>query len=161
MSDEPVVSEDADVLPMKRMSPINAGNAREMAERKAKIERERRIESQKQARIAASSALGNAAEAAGIASESKALDKKSNEELADMAVKRMAKIVLLGGEAFNPTTLREASEAANAWANIAYKEAQKRKGTADTADEGDSPAEEAAKALRQIRTNLAKKKEAG
>jgi hypothetical protein len=161
MSDEPVIHEDADVLPIKRMPTIHKGNARELALKKAALDSEKRAETQKQRRIAAMSAMGNVAEQADIAAANKSLDLKSNEELADMAVRRMAKIVLLGGEAFAPVTLREASEAANSWANIAYKEAQKRKGTADTASDDESPAEQAAKALRQIRTDLAKKKAAG
>lgn len=159
MADDEVVVPE---LPVgeTRQPFIHSGNAAEKALKKAEIERQRRIESQKQRRLQATTVLGDAAAAAEVAALSQALDKKSNEELADLVVRRMAKIALLGGEAFAPTTLREASEAANSWANIAYKEAQKRRATPDTSDEDESPAEQAAKALRQIKSNLKQHKKA-
>ena len=156
MSDEPEV-----VVPevkVKHLPTIHAGNAREKALKKAEIERTQKLEAQKRRRIIATTALGDQAEAAEIAAHNTSLDKKSVEELAELAVRRMAKVVLLGGEAFAPTTLREASEAANAWANIAYKEAQKRKATPDTADSDATPAEEAAKAMRVLKMNLARQR---
>lgn len=52
---------------------------------------------------------------------------KTNEELADIIVQRNAKIVLLGGELFQPTTLREATDVAKAWSVIAKQEADRRR----------------------------------
>ena len=154
MADDDEVPEVDVPLPHVRpVSPIHKGNARKMAERKAQIEREKRADLQRQRKARAMSVLGSAAEEATIAADSQVLKDKTNEELADAAVRRMAMIVLLGGEAFAPTSLREASEAANQWANIAYKEAVKRKAVSPEADEL-TPAAAAAASIKQMKKRL-------
>jgi hypothetical protein len=152
---EYVVSDEVDVPSphVRPVSPINASNAAEMAHRKAEKERARRTESQRQARVRATQ-LGDAARIADDASFNTLLDKKSNEELAELAIRKYAKIVLMGGEAFAPTTLREATEAAVGWANIAYKEAQKKRGLPAADEKELTPAEEAARSLRQFKSKM-------
>ena len=146
---------------VRMMPPIHKGNAAEKARKKAEIEREMRTERQRAARLKAKMVFGDSGEMAEEAAASKALSHMSIEDLAEKAVRRMANIVLLGGEAFAPASLREASEAATAWANIAFKEAQKRKAM-NTPDEDElTPAEAAAKAMRQLKTQLSKQSKAG
>lgn len=155
---------DDTVVPMpnvQMLPPIHKGNAAEMAKRKADIERAARTERQKAARLKAQMAMGDSAEQAEIAAASQVLKDKSIEDLADMAVRKMAKVTLLGGEAFAPASLREACDAASAWANIAYKEAAKRRALNVADDDDDTPAEAAAKAMRQLKKSLRDKQKAG
>lgn len=66
-------------------------------------------------------------DAVNAALESTIARDKTNEELADIIVQRNAKIVLLGGELFQPTSLKEATEVAKAWSVIAKQEADRRR----------------------------------
>lgn len=163
MADEDEMQHISEVIAMPKVKgrpPITKANARDKALLKAQIEREKRADAQRQRRARAMSVLGNAAEEATIAMNMETWDSKTTEELAEQAVRRMAKVVLFGGDAFAPTTLREASEAANQWANIAYKEAVKKRGIQPESEE-DTPAAAAAKAVRQLHRRLQEKKAAG
>lgn len=147
---------------MRRVSPINAGNAAEMAHRKAEKEAETRAERQVQRQKRAEAVLGDAAGSASLAIENRSLDLKSVEELADMQVKRMLKVVLLGGEAFLPTSPKEAMELANAPSLIAYREVQRRqKAGVEEPTENELSAMEVNQALRLIRKRAAKGSQAG
>lgn len=53
---------------------------------------------------------------------------KTIEELSEMAIRRMAHVVLRGGDDFLPTTLKEASDSAKTWASVASMEAARRAG---------------------------------
>ena len=155
------MSEDAEVVALGtkgRLPAIHAGNAREMAERKNEIEKEKRARAQSAARERAK-LVTETLEQADLAAASKALDDKPIEDMADLAVRKMAKVVLLGGQAFLPTSLKEATDAAAGWAQIAYKEAARRKALEKADDElEESPVAAAAAALRQIRSDFEKKK---
>ena len=134
--------------------PIHAGNAVEMALKKAEKDREKRAEAQLQRAKRAQAVIGDVVDNAQLAADSKAYDKKSAEDMADMIVKRMAKIVLLGGEGFVPVSLKEVTDAATAWSQIAHRETARRKALALPEDEASSDAREVAKSLQQMRTKL-------
>jgi hypothetical protein len=74
--------------------------------------------------------------------------------MADMIVRRMAKVVLLGGEAFMPTTAREATDMAHAWEMIAKNESVRKGKIKDEKVEDDSPAKKAAQELEKLGRRL-------
>ena len=133
---------------------IHAGNAVEMALRKAEKDREKRAELQLQRAKRAKAVIGDVVDNASLAADSTALNKKSAEDMADMIVKRMAKIVLLGGEGFIPVSLKEVTDSATAWSQIAHRETARRRAMALPEDEASSDAREVAKSLQQMRTKL-------
>lgn len=159
------MDDDAEVIEMdaprrKGMAPpIHAGNAREMAERNAAIQREARKQKQEAARNRAK-LVAETMDEAELAAMSRTFDDRPIEELADFAVRKMAKVVILGGKAFLPTSLKEATDAAAGWAQIAYKEAARRKALEKVDEVEESPVAEAARALKMIRSDLAKKSKA-
>jgi len=162
MSDEPIHMEVP--LPHVRpVSPINPANAAEMARRKAAKEMAAREEKKARNRARAAALADSSASTAEDAANNRSLEKMTTEEMADKGTRKMLKIVLLGGEAFAPTSLREATEAASACANIAFKEAQKRKGTVkeDEAEDVDGIAATSVKVLGQLRRQIAAKQQAG
>jgi hypothetical protein len=57
--------------------------------------------------------------AAAAVIDSTRLEGKTEEELAELAIRRMANVVLLGGDEFMPKSLAEATSAAKSWAQIA------------------------------------------
>ena len=142
--------------PSKPFVPLvlDPEKAREMQVAKTETYRAKRREAQAQRKEAAAAALGPAIEGAEGALASHALDGMTNEELADLQVKRMAKIVLLGGPAFVPTTLKEATESAHTWSQVAKNESL-RKGKVKGEDpEDDSPVQRAAKDLQRLQRQL-------
>ena len=151
------MSDEAEsVIPMptvRPVAPINRENAAEMAHRKADKERERRATSNLQARARANHVVSSAADQAMEAADNSALDKKSIEELADLNVRRMANVMLLGGMDFMPASPREVSDIATAWASIAYKEAQKRKG-APSENEEETPVEATVRNLVKMKRDM-------
>lgn len=157
------MSDDGEVVEMRpvgKLPAIHAGNAREMAERKNAIDKAKRAQAQEAARQRAA-LVAETLDEAELAAASRALDDRPIEELADSAVRKMAKVVLLGGKAFLPTSLKEATDAAAGWAQIAYKEAARRKALEKADDEvEESPVAAAAAAMRLIRSDLAKKQKA-
>ena len=171
MADEDVTVGDVlaagHVIPMPadrapRMPAIHAGNASEMAHRKHDKEAEVRAERQVSRQKRAEAVLGDASGSAALAVDNNSLDRKSVEELADMQVKRMLKVVLLGGEAFLPTSPKEAMELANASSLIAYREVQRRqKAGVEEPTENELSAMEVNQALRLIRKRAAKGSQAG
>lgn len=60
--------------------------------------------------------------AAALVADSTTLDGKSVEDIAELAMRRFANVVMLGGEAFLPKNLNEATNAAKVWATIASLE---------------------------------------
>lgn len=82
--------------------------------------------------------------------DSRQLDDKTTEELADMQVRRLAKLVLLGGALFAPTDLREASQTAVMWSNIAKVESVRKGKIKDDTVEDDSPVQKAARDLQRL-----------
>lgn len=139
-----------------RVSPIHKGNAAEMAQRKHATAKA--AKGQKQARaIQRAKYIDEAAMAAELAAESRSLDTLSNEELAERGLKRMLKIVILGGELFTPTSLREATESAQALSQIAFKETQRRKAMARDDDEDAESVEKVAKEAIEAMKNRIKR----
>lgn len=140
-------------LPEPKHQHMTAEKAREMAFTKAEREKEKRAERQLQRQKRAKAVLGDAVDEAQAAVLNKSLDRKTVEELADMQVTRMLKVVLLGGEAFLPTSPKEAMELATAASQIATREAQRRK-LASIGDptENETDALSIQRAMRTIRT---------
>ena len=112
------------------MQPINfsefQGRAPRAAKRKTKGDPERDLSDIAQARD----------DAAAVA-DSRKLEAKSIEELAELAIRRAANVVLLGGDEFLPTSLKEASDVAKIWASVASMEASRRNGKGSTLAEDD------------------------
>lgn len=128
--------------------------ARELQERSRASYRANRREKQQQRQHQASMVLGPATEAAMAAAESDVLASKSIEEMADMVIRRNARIVLFGGEPFMPVSVKEATEVAQAWSSIAKNETIRKGKTKDDAVEDDSPAKEAAAYLAKMARKL-------
>lgn len=78
-----------------------------------------------------------AREAAKLVADDKKLDGKTIEELSELAIRRMANVVLRGGEDFLPTTLKEASDSAKTWASVASMEAARKAGKGSGQSEDD------------------------
>lgn len=70
----------------------------------------------------------SAREAAKLVADDKKLDGKTIEELSELAIRRMANVVLRAGDEFLPTTLKEASDTAKTWASVASMEAARKAG---------------------------------
>lgn len=142
--------------PSKPFVPLvlDPEKAREMQAAKSDTYRAKRREAQAQRKEAAAAALGPAIEGAEGALSSHALDDKTNEELADLQVKRMAKIVLLGGPAFVPTTLKEATESAHTWSQVAKNESLRKGKVKGEEVEDDSAVQKAAKDLQRLQRRL-------
>lgn len=110
--------------PARSLSPEKAA---EMARIKALTYREERAKQQAIERSKRVEAAETVNEAVSQAVTSKALDGQSIEDLADKIVYRNARIALLGGELFAPTSLKELTEVAKAWSGIAKSEADRRR----------------------------------
>jgi len=128
--------------------------ARELQVKKNDTYKAKRAESQRQKIEAAKTALAPAVDGAVGALSSRALDDKSNEELADLQVNRMAKIVLLGGPAFIPTTLKEATESAHTWSQVAKNESLRKGKIKAEGPEDDTAVQKAAKDLARLHRRL-------
>lgn len=85
------------------------------------------------------------------ADESRTWEDKSTQELSEKIVRKHAKIVLLGGPMFYPTTLKEATEAGAAWSKIATAEAVRAGRMADPEGELTAEQEAAIKLAEQIK----------
>lgn len=97
--------------------------------------------------------------AAALVADSTRLNGKSPEEIAELMLRRMANVVLLGGEAFLPKNLNEATNSAKAWASIASLERARKQGQGSVPQEGDEVTRMARRALDQAR-QLQKKAQA-
>lgn len=128
--------------------------ARELQKKSRQTYDAKRREEQLKRRAQAMMALGEPTSAAVEAGDSQAFSTKSNEELADMIIRRNAKILLLGGEAFAPISAKEATEIAHAWSAIAKNETVRKGKSKDEGVEDDTPAQEAAKALAKMARQL-------
>ena len=89
--------------------------------------------------------------AAAIAVDSTRLDGKTLEDIAELAMRRMANVILLGGEAFLPKTLKEASDVAKVWASVASLERARLGGKGAELSDSDPVARQARAALLQLR----------
>ena len=89
--------------------------------------------------------------AAALVANSTTLDDKTPEDIAVLMVRRMANVVLLGGDAFLPKTLKEATDSAKGWASIASLERARKQGQGAIPDEGDELSRMAQRALGQLR----------
>ena len=96
-----------------------------------------------------------AREDASAVADSKKLDSKSIEEIAELAIRRAANVYLLGGDAFLPVTIKEATDAAKAWASVASMEASRKAGKGSALAEDDPVAQVA------LRAELARLREIG
>lgn len=128
--------------------------ARELQKRSRDSSRAKRAEAQAQRRHQASLVLGAATEAAAAAADSDVLASKSIEEMADMVIRRNARIVLFGGEPFMPVSVKEATEVAQAWSSIAKNETIRKGKTKDDGAEDDAPAKETAAYLAKMARKL-------
>lgn len=163
MSDDDLIPEPVPTaLVPKGFVPFSADPDRqaEMQEKRQETYRHKRSEAQKQKRNAAAAVLGDASAAALDAVESDQLKNKTNEELADMQVRRMARVVLLGGQAFMPLSLKEATDSAHTWAQVAKAEAIRKGKLKEDAPEDDTPAKQAAKQLATLQRRLQSVKKA-
>lgn len=95
-------------------------------------------------------------QAVGDAIESDMFSGKTNEELADLIVYRAAKIVLNGGPLFNPTNLKEVTELAKVWENVAASEAARRRGKLPNEPTSD-PVKDAMERMKELRVVAAKR----
>lgn len=89
--------------------------------------------------------------AASMVADSESLNNKSIEDIAELGVRRMANIVLLGGVEFLPKGLTEATTAAKMWATIASSERARLAGRGIALEDEDSVTRMAKKALGQVR----------
>lgn len=89
--------------------------------------------------------------AAALVADSTALDKKSVEDIAELAMRRFANVVLLGGEEFLPKTLAEATNSAKAWASIASLERARAAGKGSTLEDDDPVARMAQRTINEFR----------
>lgn len=70
--------------------------------------------------------------------DSKRLDKKSLEEIAEQQIRRMANAITYGGDVMLPATLKEASDVAKIWASVASMEAARKNGKGSNLNEEDA-----------------------
>lgn len=89
--------------------------------------------------------------AASMVADSESLNGKSIEEIAEIGVRRMANVVLLGGAEFLPKSLNEATTAAKMWATIASSERARLAGKGIALDDDEPSQRMAKKALAQVR----------
>jgi hypothetical protein len=89
--------------------------------------------------------------AAALVADSTALEGKTPEEIAVLMIRRMANVVLLGGDAFLPKNLNEATNSAKAWASIASLERARKQGQGSVVEDTDEVSRMAARALGQLR----------
>lgn len=89
--------------------------------------------------------------AAAIVASSTTLDAKSVEDIAEMAIRRFANVVLLGGEAFLPKNLAEATKSARDWASIASLERARALGKGMRVEDDDPVARVAQRTIDQFR----------
>jgi hypothetical protein len=146
---------DVDLTPLSPKSPQVAmfsdpEKARELQVRSRETYKAKRAENAARRQEVTKSVLGSVVETAEAAMDSRQLDDKTTEELADMQVRRLAKLVLLGGALFAPTDLREASQTAVMWSNIAKVESVRKGKIKDDTVEDDSPVQKAARDLQRL-----------
>lgn len=128
--DELVVDGQTLPLPRKRggsLTALDGARARKMQETKTLTFRDKRTKAQDAEMVRRKAAAAEVVSAVNAALESDLTAGKSNEELADIIVQRNAKITLMGGDLFLPTSLREVTETAKAWSAIAKQEADRRR----------------------------------
>ena len=89
--------------------------------------------------------------AAALVADSTSLTTKTVEDIAELAIRRMANVVLLGGEEFLPKSLNEASNSAKVWASIASLERARLAGRGGVMDDEDPVARMAKRALAELR----------
>lgn len=89
--------------------------------------------------------------AAAVVADSESLNNKSIEEIAEIGVRRMANVVLLGGAEFLPKSLTEATTAAKMWATIASSERARLASKGIPLDDDDPAQKMVKKALAQVR----------
>ena len=95
--------------------------------------------------------------AAAAVIDSTRLEGKTEEELAELAIRRFANVVLLGGDEFLPKNLMEASNAAKTWSQIASLAKARANGRGMTAaDADDDSTSRAAKHLLAQVTQIRK-----
>lgn len=146
---------DVDLTPLSPKSPQVAmfsdpEKARELQVKSRDTYKAKRAEMAARRQEVTKSVLGSVVETAEAAMDSRQLDDKTTEELADMQVRRLAKLVLLGGALFAPTDLREASQTAVMWSNIAKVESVRKGKIKDDTVEDDSPVQKAARDLQRL-----------
>lgn len=150
--------------PEGKVMAINPQMVQEAAHERAEIMKERRAESQIQRNARtkrADAVMGDAVESASWAMDATMLNHLSEEQKSMRIIDRMANVVLLAGRAFTPVTLREATDAANAWAGIAYKLAQIRKLANMPDDEdADDPVKRAAATMKQLERHMRQRNQA-
>lgn len=88
--------------------------------------------------------------AATLVIDSTKLSTKSVEELAELAIRRMANVALLAGDEFAPRSLKEASDTAKTWAAIASLERARLAGRGGVLQDDDPVAAMAKRALREL-----------
>jgi hypothetical protein len=153
MADEPISRAELEAaLPVGvRSGPFADPEQQRAAQEKSVLShRANRAKAQQVERERREGVVEEIVAAAEGAIESDRLAGKTNEELADLVVYRYAKIVLLGGPAFMPSSLKEATDAAKSWSRIAVDEAARRRG-ASKVEPGGNPVEDAAEKLRGLR----------
>lgn len=128
----------------------------EMQEKRALTYEERRETQRSTAADRRQRAAEEVTAAVDDAIESDMFAGKTNEELADLITYRMAKITLIGGELFAPTSLKEVTETATAWAKVATAEANRRRGKLPNEAEL-SPVEDLAEKLRKLKAVATKR----
>lgn len=146
---------DVDLTPLSPKSEVvsvfsDPEKARELQVESRKTYKAKRAEMAARRQEVTKSVLGSVVETAEAAMDSRQLDDKTTEELADMQVRRLAKLVLLGGALFAPTDLREASQTAVMWSNIAKVESVRKGKIKDDTVEDDSPVQKAARDLQRL-----------
>lgn len=148
------------LVPGDGLRPISSSldpvKAREMQVAKVETYRAKRAEGQKQRHQQAQAVLGSAVDAAQSIADSRQLEDYTIEQLADMEIRRMAKVVLLGGPAFAPVSLKEATDVAHTWSQVAKNESIRKGKTKEDTPEQDSPVEAAARQLRVLGQQLRK-----
>jgi NTP pyrophosphatase (non-canonical NTP hydrolase) len=130
--DDDTVTVEGETIPAGRRSgghltALDGDLAREMQEKKTLTFRAKRVKAQDAEMVRRKTAAAEVIEAVNNAVDSELTADKTNEELADIIVQRMAKITLMGGDLFLPTSLKEVTETAQRWSAVAKQQADRRR----------------------------------
>lgn len=129
---------------------LDPETAREMQRRKTETHNEQRVRQQAVATERRREAADEVIAAVEGAIESDMTAGKSNKELADIIVQRAAKITLLAGPLFLPTSLKETTEQAKAWAAISKQYADAKVQRAADDEDTDTPVDTLAAKLKAL-----------
>jgi hypothetical protein len=135
-------------------SLLDPVKAQAMQARKVETYKAKRARTQREKHAAAKAALAPAIDQATAAMESKRFDDKTNEEIADLGLRRLLKVIVLGGEAFTPTTLAEVNDTLKTLSAVAKAESLRKGKIKDDVPEDDTPMAEAVKALSRVKRRL-------